>query len=278
MYYGEKLNSISHLVGAIFALIGLGALLTVSIQSGDPWQILGCSLYGGTVVSNLGEGMGTLAYPWLASAVTRDPILVALVAVAQRLPWLLFTLPAGVITDRVDRRKAVIAMDLLRGVLTVAVAFAVLREQGSLPGPDELDSVTGTRYGILAIVLGATLLLGMAEVLRDNSNQTIMPNIVRPDQLEKANGRIWSIESVTNQFAGPPLGSLLLLGGDLREDRQREDLARGQLGVREISFLVAQVRERAHLMQRLRVVNPGADLRLVELGEDGIALRHADHV
>jgi len=35
-----------------------------------------------------------IAYPWLASAVTRDPVLVALVAVAQRLPWLLFTLPA----------------------------------------------------------------------------------------------------------------------------------------------------------------------------------------
>ena len=45
-----------------------------------------------------------IAYPWLASAVTRNPILIALVAVAQRLPWLVFTLPAGVITDRDDRR------------------------------------------------------------------------------------------------------------------------------------------------------------------------------
>jgi len=60
-------------------------------------------------------------------------------------------------------------------------------------------------------VLGATMLLGMAEVLRDNSNQTILPNIVEPHQLEKANGRIWSIEGVTNTFAGPPLGSILLL-------------------------------------------------------------------
>ena len=48
--------------------------------------------------------MGLIAYPWLASAITRNPILIALVAVAQRLPWLLFTLPAGVITDRGDRR------------------------------------------------------------------------------------------------------------------------------------------------------------------------------
>lgn len=168
-------------------------------------------LFAGTVVSNLGDGMAIVAYPWLASAITRNPILVALVAVAQRLPWLLFTLPAGVITDRVDRRKAMVSMDVLRGCLTLGVAFAVLGAHDSLPGPDELDAVTGTNGGLYLMVLAATLLLGMAEVLRDNSNQTILPNIVKPHQLEKANGRIWSIETVTNTFAGPPLGSLLLL-------------------------------------------------------------------
>ncbi|HSJ90447.1 MAG TPA: MFS transporter [Ilumatobacter sp.] len=168
-------------------------------------------LFTGTVVSNLGDGIGTVAYPWLASAITRNPILVALVAVAQRLPWLVFTLPAGVITDRVDRRKAMMWMDVLRGVLTVGVAFAVLGSQGGLPGPDEVDTVVGTRWGLLTMVLVATLLLGMAEVLRDNANQTIIPNIVRSDQLEKANGRIWGVEAVTNTFAGPPLGSVLLI-------------------------------------------------------------------
>jgi MFS family permease len=168
-------------------------------------------VFAATVISNLGDGVSTIAYPWLASAITRDPMLIALVAIAQRLPWLVFTLPAGVITDRVDRRRAMISMDVLRGLLTLVVAFAVLSEQGALPGPDELDTATGTRWGLLAVVLTATLLLGMAEVLRDNSNQTILPDIVRPHQLEKANGRIWSIEGVANTFAGPPLGSLLLL-------------------------------------------------------------------
>ena len=62
-------------------------------------------LWSASVVSNLGDGVAFIAYPWLASAVTRDPLLIALIAVAQRLPWLVFSLPAGVITDRVDRRK-----------------------------------------------------------------------------------------------------------------------------------------------------------------------------
>jgi MFS family permease len=168
-------------------------------------------LFTGAVVSNLGDGMATVAYPWLASALTRNPFLIALVAVAQRLPWLLFTLPAGVITDRVDRRRAMVSMDIIRGILTLVIAFVVLGQQDALPGPDEVDLVVGTRTGAFVLILLATLLLGMAEVLRDNSNQTIMPNIVQPHQLERANGRMWSIEGVMQQFAGPPLGAILLL-------------------------------------------------------------------
>ena len=90
------------------------------------------------------------------------------------------------------------------------MAFAVLGRQGNLPDPGEVDAVIGTQTGLYLIVLLATLLLGMAEVLRDNSGQTIMPALVDKSQLEKANGRMWSAEGVANQFAGPPLGSLLL--------------------------------------------------------------------
>lgn len=50
MYYGEKLNSISHLVGAVLALIGLGALLTVAVQSRDPWIIISFSVFGFSLV------------------------------------------------------------------------------------------------------------------------------------------------------------------------------------------------------------------------------------
>ncbi len=168
-------------------------------------------LYAATLTSNLGDGMAMVAYPWLATALTRNPILVAMIVVAQRLPWLLFTLPAGVITDRVDRRKAIVAMDAVRFVVTGIVAFAVLGVQGELPGPAEVGQVEGTRTGLYLVLILATILLGMAEVLRDNSAQTIMPRLVSSDQLEKANGRLWGAESVANEFIGPPIGSLLLI-------------------------------------------------------------------
>lgn len=44
------------------------------------------TLWSASVVSNLGDGVAAIAYPWLASAITRDPVLIALIAVAQRLP------------------------------------------------------------------------------------------------------------------------------------------------------------------------------------------------
>ncbi len=168
-------------------------------------------LFISTTVSNIGDGMSQIAYPWLASALTRNPILIASVALVQRLPWLVFTLPAGVITDRVDRKKAMVIADFARFGLTLLVAFAVLGRQSRLPGVDELSSVTGTSTGLYVVLLVATLLLGIAEVLRDNCGQTFMPSIVEVEQLEKANARMWSAEQIANTFVGPPLGSLLLL-------------------------------------------------------------------
>ena len=168
-------------------------------------------LYLSTAVSNIGDGMASIAYPWLATAITRNPLLIALVVAAQRLPWLAFTLPAGVITDRVDRKKAMVAMDSLRFVFTLLIAVAVFTQQDVLPKPDAVQSVVGTRTGLYLLLLVATVLLGSAEVLRDNAGQTFMPSIVAPEHLERANGRMWSIETVANTFIGPPLGSLLLV-------------------------------------------------------------------
>ena len=50
MYYGERLNSISHLVGAVIALIAFGALLATGIQTGDPMIIVGFTTFGLTMV------------------------------------------------------------------------------------------------------------------------------------------------------------------------------------------------------------------------------------
>lgn len=171
-------------------------------------------LWTASVVSNLGDGIAGVAYPWLASVVTRNPLHIAAVLVVTRLPWLLFSLPAGVITDRVDRRKLVAWMDVARFAITLGVAFIVLSAQGELSSPDLIASGTAqlpTSAGfLLAMVYVAAGLLGTAEVFRDNSAQTLMPAIVDSKNLEKANGRLWGAEMTMNSFVGPPLGGILL--------------------------------------------------------------------
>jgi MFS family permease len=171
-------------------------------------------LWTASVISNFGDGVSFIAYPWLASAVTRDPVQIALVAVATRLPWLIFTLPAGVITDRVDRRRLVAWMDVIRFLLTLGVALLVLSVQDQLATPEAIASGTAappeSSTLLLVMIYAASLLLGAAEVLRDNSAQTLMPAIVVEENLERANGRLWGAEQVMNSFVGPPLGGFLL--------------------------------------------------------------------
>lgn len=169
-------------------------------------------LWSAHAISNLGDGISGVAYPWLASAVTRSPFLIAAIAVLSRLPWLVFTLPAGVITDRFDRKKIIVVMDSIRGVITIIVAAAVTIQSTSLP---DLNSISSTSQvdtnWLLYIVLAITaLLFGFAEVLRDNASQTMLPSVVEEENLESANGKLWSAEFLMNSFVGPPLGSFLL--------------------------------------------------------------------
>ena len=185
------------------------------MKAAKPKSKLGASywkLWSATAISNLGDGIAAVAYPWLASAVTRSPFLIALSVVVSRLPWLVFTLFAGVLTDRFNRKRIVVAMNVFNGLLTLVVAAFVYLERESLPSLNELTSITDleTNYSLYFVILITAFLFGLAEVLRDNTAQTMMPAVVQEKDLEKANGRMWSAESLTNSFIGPPLGSFIV--------------------------------------------------------------------
>jgi MFS family permease len=153
-------------------------------------------LWAAGVVSNLGDGVSMVAYPWLAGTLTREPVLIAAAAAATRLPWLLFSLPAGALIDRGDRRRIMIGANTARFAITLVVALTVL---------------TGTMR--LPLLYLSALLLGIAEVAYDNAAQTILPRLVPPERLERANGNMWSAETIVNNFVGPPLGGFLIAAG-----------------------------------------------------------------
>jgi len=159
-----------------------------------------------TGLANLGDGIAVLAWVWVATTLTRDAGLVALVPVALRLPWVVFAIPAGLVADRLDRRRVVIAMDGLRA-LAFLCAAAALAVQGPLP-PAPMEGVSSAP--LFAALCLSALAVGIAEVFRDNAAQALLPSIVPDAGLERANGRLWTVEALANQMIGPALGAFLL--------------------------------------------------------------------
>jgi hemolysin III len=98
MYYGERFNSISHLVGAVLALVGLGALLAVSIMDGDPKLIASFSIFGFTLV--LLYTMSTLYHSFHPPGVKNvfrklDHVAIYLLIAGTYTPYMLVTLGDG---------------------------------------------------------------------------------------------------------------------------------------------------------------------------------------
>ena len=133
-----------------------------------------------------------MAGPLLAASLTRDPILVAGLTFAQRVPWLLFPLISGALVDRLDRRRVMGYADGVRTALIGALGVAALLGWASLP--------------LLYVIF---FLMGTLETLFDNASQAIIPAVVSRDRLEPANSRLYAAEIVSNQLAGPPLGGFL---------------------------------------------------------------------
>lgn len=147
-------------------------------------------------VSNLGDGIAIAAGPLLVASMTHDPFLVALGALLQWLPPLVFGLLAGALADRLDRRLIIVTVDLLRACVLVLLTLAIATDVASI-----------------ALVLVAMFLLGTAEVFADNTSATLLPMLVQRDDLAVANSRLMTGFITVNQLAGPPLGAALFAIG-----------------------------------------------------------------
>src|SRR5258706_9502907 len=132
------------------------------------------------------------ALPLLAASLSSDPRLVSGIATAGTIPWLVFSLHAGALVDRFDRRKVMFAMDIVRGAVTVLIAVSVFQHWVRMP-----------------LLYLTSLTIGFADVLFGNAAQAIIPSLVETDQLERANGFQQASETAGRQFLGPPVGSLL---------------------------------------------------------------------
>uniref|UniRef100_UPI0015F0D7E2 MFS transporter n=1 Tax=Streptomyces phytophilus TaxID=722715 RepID=UPI0015F0D7E2 len=118
-------------------------------------------LWSAAVVSRFGDALRGAALPLLAVGLTDSTLLVALVTACGFLPWLLFGLIGGAIADRVDQRRAMWVVDVLRGLLMAAFALAVW-----------LD-----RAGIALLLVLAFALTALQTVF-DNAATALLPAVV----------------------------------------------------------------------------------------------------
>ncbi|WP_084957365.1 MFS transporter [Thermoactinospora rubra] len=170
-------------------------------------------LWAASAVSNIGDGIMTAATPLLVASLTDDPLLVGLSVFAGQLPWLLFSLISGVYVDRLDRRRLIVAVNLVRALIIGLLAVAVW--QGA---------------ATIALVYAVAFLLGCCETLGDNASGTLVPMVVASEDLPRANSRMQTVYFALNTFAAPPLGAALFVLA-----------AAVPFGVNAVTFVVAAV-------------------------------------
>ena len=143
-------------------------------------------LWWANAVSSTGDGAFAAALPLLAVTITRDPRLVAVVTAATYLPWMVLSLPAGALVDRYDRATLMWRSQAVQAAVVAAVAILIV-----------------FRIADIAVLGVAGLLLGGAEVIFSNSAQSVLPALVPPELLPKANGSQQVSLTVGESFLGP---------------------------------------------------------------------------
>ncbi|WP_033292092.1 MFS transporter [Amycolatopsis jejuensis] len=147
-------------------------------------------LLASSATANLADGIAKVAFPLLATTLTRDPVQIAALSAMQFVPWLLFAVLAGTLVDRVDRKKAMIIANAARALVVAGVT--------ALVAFDAVDMWT---------IYLAALLVGTAETVADSAANVLPPALVGADRLEGANSKLQASEIVGQTFLGGPVGS-----------------------------------------------------------------------
>ncbi|WP_460064360.1 MFS transporter [Streptomyces sp. YKOK-I1] len=150
-------------------------------------------LWSAAVISRFGDALRTTALPLLAVRLTDEPLAVASVTACAQLPWLLFGLVGGAVADRVDQRRAMWAVDTVRGLLVAAFALAVGLGHASVP-----------------LLLALAFLLTTLQTLFDNAATALLPSLVPRAALGGANARLMTGQQLAGGLLAGPFVPLLL--------------------------------------------------------------------
>ncbi|GHI08568.1 antibiotic transporter [Streptomyces cellostaticus] len=153
-------------------------------------------LWSAAVLSSSGDALRTAALPLLAASLTDRPVLIASVTACGYLPWIVFGLLGGAVADRVDQRRAMWAVDAVRGLLVAGFAVAV-----------------GLGHASIALLVALAFALTTLQTLFDNAATALLPSLVDQQTLGSANARLMTGQRIAGGLLGAPLVPLLLTAG-----------------------------------------------------------------
>jgi MFS family permease len=150
-------------------------------------------LWSGMCVSLLGDGIFLVAMAWQVYALSNAPTALALVGITMTVPTIAFLLLGGVVSDRLDRRRIMLASDLVRGLAVGLLALL------SITGVLELWHVAA-----IAAVYGA------ATAFFSPAFDALVPELLPADELAQANALDQFVRPIALRLAGPALGGVLI--------------------------------------------------------------------
>lgn len=119
---------------------------------------------------------------------TNEPLLVASVTACGHLPWLVSGLFGGAVADRVDQRRAMWVVDVVRGLLGAGFAGAVALDRSSI-----------------ALLIAVAFALTTLQTLLDNAATALLPAVVGRDALGAANARLTTGQQAAGGLVAAPL-------------------------------------------------------------------------
>ena len=149
-------------------------------------------LWTASAASNLADGLLKTSAPLLATTLTKDPFWISTIAALSMLPWLFFAIPIGGLVDRINRRTMLAVANTLRLIAVLIIAVT-----------------TGLGLITLPILLGAIFIFGVGEVIYDTTLQSMMPEVLTKDQLDRGNARLQIVGITLAEFVGAPVSGLL---------------------------------------------------------------------
>jgi MFS family permease len=150
-------------------------------------------LWTGMTVSLLGDGIYTVAVAWQVYELSNRPSALALVGLSWTAGLVLFILLAGVLSDRLDRRRVMVGADLLRAVVQLGIGALAL---------------SGHLEIWMLVVL--VLLHGVGEAFFAPAFSALVPDILAPTLIPQASAIEQIVRQAARNFAGPAVGGVMV--------------------------------------------------------------------